>query len=142
MKFQTRLKHTGSLIDMTPLVDVIFLLLVFFIITSDTLPLKSIHLDKPNISLNDTPLTTQLVLVIDNEEVIYLGSSKDIVDLESLQNKLHDEIELYKKSHSNITPTITLNIDKSIPYDTFLQVLNKVYSTGATIRLAYNDETP
>lgn len=138
MKFKTKLKHTGSLIDMTPLVDVIFLLLVFFIVTSDTLPLKSIHLDKPEIALNDQPLTTQLVLVIDNEEVIYLGTSKDIVDLESLQKRLDQEIDIYKQQHSNTVPTITLNIDKSIPYDTVLQVLNKVQPTGAVIRLAYH----
>lgn len=140
MRFSTRLKPTGSLIDMTPLVDVIFLLLVFFIVTSDVLPLKSIHLDKPKAGLEALPLTTQIVLVVDNEEVIYLGSSKDIIDMESLQDRLNHEIQSYRQSHADTIPTVTLNIDKSIQYSTFFQILSKVYSTGAVVRLAYETE--
>ena len=48
MKFKTNLKVSNSLIDMTPLVDVIFLMLIFFIVTSDVLPLKSLNIENPD----------------------------------------------------------------------------------------------
>lgn len=140
MKFSTRLKPTGSLIDMTPLVDVIFLLLIFFIVTSDILPLKSLYLEQPVLSVASDPLTTRLMVVVDAEEVIYVGSKKSIVDLEGLQKHLEKEISRYKEHHENALPTISLNIDRRTNYETFMQVLAKAQATRAPVRLAYSQE--
>src|SRR5436309_1962698 len=49
MKFKTRLQPSMALIDLTPLVDVIFLMLIFFIVTSDILPLKSLLIENPKL---------------------------------------------------------------------------------------------
>ncbi len=140
MRFSTRLKPTQSLIDMTPLVDVIFLLLIFFIVTSDVLPLKSLYLEQPSLTGDSLPLTTRLMVVVDSEEVIYVGSKKSIVDLESLQDYLRKEIGRYKESHGNAVPAISLNIDRRISYETFMRILDKVHHSGAPIRLAYKNE--
>lgn len=76
LKFNTRLKPSFSLIDLTPLVDVIFLLLIFFIVTSNTLPLKSLKIENPTLDRQAIPLTTQLLIVMDAQHVIYVGSKK------------------------------------------------------------------
>lgn len=76
MKYKTRLKASNNLIDLTPLVDVIFLMLIFFIVTSDILPLKSLHVENPVLDRNSAPLTTQLLVVMDAQRVIYVGSKK------------------------------------------------------------------
>jgi biopolymer transport protein ExbD len=83
MEFKTKLKTSHQLIDLTPLVDVIFLMLIFFIITSDILPLKSLHVENPKLNRDSSPLTTQLLVVMDAQNVIYVGSKKAIVDLAS-----------------------------------------------------------
>ena len=62
MNFSTKLKPSSSLIDLTPIVDVIFLLLIFFIITSDILPLKSLNVENPRLNKDSVPLTTQLLV--------------------------------------------------------------------------------
>ena len=67
MRFSTRLKPSNSLVDMTPLVDLIFLLLIFFIVPSDVLPLKSLYLEQPTIDIPSEPLTTRLMVVVDGE---------------------------------------------------------------------------
>ena len=82
-----------ALIDLTPLVDVIFLMLIFFIVTSDILPLKSLLIENPKLEKDSAPLTTQLLLVMDAQHVIYLGSKKAIVDLASLKQSLQQEVE-------------------------------------------------
>lgn len=138
MRFATRLKPTSHLIDLTPLVDVIFLLLIFFIITSHILPLKSLHIERPKINASSEALTSQLAIFVDSEEVIYAGSKKTILELDRLDRFLVKEIEHYRQEHHNSIPTIVLNIDKSVSYDTFLQLLAKVQTTNAPIRLAYN----
>ncbi len=72
MIFKTNLKASTALIDLTPLVDVIFLMLIFFIVTSDILPLKSLNIENPTLEKQSAPLTTQLLVVVDAQNVIYV----------------------------------------------------------------------
>lgn len=140
MKFKTRLKTSHTLIDLTPLVDVIFLMLIFFIIASDILPLKSLAIENPSLPKNDAPLTTQLLVVMDAQHVIYLGSKKSIVDLSSLQEFLNRDIENLKKQHIGAEPSVVLSVDRRIDYGTFLQLFSIAQSTGSRVRLVYQTE--
>lgn len=138
MKFKTNLKPSFSLIDLTPLVDVIFLLLIFFIVTSDILPLKSLHIENPPLSKESTPLTTQLLVVMDAQNVIYVGSKKNIVDLNSLKSHLTEEIAVLKSLHAGLTPTIVLSVDKQVDYGAFLQLFSVTQECCSKIRLVYH----
>ena len=80
MKFKTNLQSKAALVDLTPLVDVIFLMLIFFIVTSDILPLKSLSIENPVLPKDAQALTTQILVVMDAQNVIYVGSKKVIVD--------------------------------------------------------------
>jgi biopolymer transport protein ExbD len=140
MKFQTRLKPSQSLIDMTPLVDVIFLLLIFFIVTSDILPLKSLHIENPALNKDSLPLTTQLLVVMDAQHVIYVGSKKDIVDFESLKNHLVHEVQSLKERHPGLEPAIVLSVDKRVDYGVFLKLFSLAQEVGTRVRLVYRPE--
>jgi biopolymer transport protein ExbD len=143
MKFKTRLKHSHTLIDMTPLVDVIFLLLIFFIITSDILPLKSLNIENPVLNKDAQPLTTQLLVVMDAQNVIYVGSKKAIVDLGSLKEQLLADIEQLKKEHKGVVPTVVLSVDRRVDYGSFLQLFSIAQECGTCVRLVYktNEES-
>ncbi len=138
MKFKSNLKPSFSLIDLTPLVDVIFLLLIFFIITSDILPLKSLHIENPPLAKESSPLTTQLLVVMDAQNVIYVGSKKNIVDMYSLKTHLLEEIEALQKVHSGVTPSIVLSVDKQVDYGAFLQLFSVAQECCSKIRLVYH----
>ena len=142
MKFKTNLKHSNNLIDLTPLVDVIFLMLIFFIITSDILPLKSLNIENPTLSKDSNPLTTKLLVVMDAQNVIYVGSKKAIVDFESLKNHLETEIEQVKKQYGNLVPTVVVSIDRRVEYGSFLKLFSIVQECCPKIRLVYkpNDD--
>lgn len=137
MRFKTRLKPSSTFIDMIPLVDVIFLMLIFFIITSNILPLKSLYIQNPTLDVESPTLTTQLLVVMDAQEVIYLGSKKSIVDFESLKDKLMNEIALLKEKPGSINPTMVLSVDRSVEYDAFLRLFATVQECCVPIRLAY-----
>lgn len=137
MRFKTNLKTSSSLIDLTPLVDVVFLMLIFFIITSDILPLKSLNVENPAIDRNSVPLTTQLLVVVDAQNVIYVGSKKSIVDLNSLKKTLQDDIQLLKTEHTGIEPTVVVSVDRRVEYGFFLRVFSIVQETTPRIRLVY-----
>jgi biopolymer transport protein ExbD len=137
MKFKTRLKPSQALIDLTPLVDVIFLLLIFFIVTSDILPLKSLLIENPKLEQDSAPLTTQLLLVMDAQHVIYLGSKKAIVDLSSLKQSLKEEIEHLKQQNGGNEPTIVLSVDRRVNYGLFLKIFAIAQECCARLRLVY-----
>jgi biopolymer transport protein ExbD len=137
MKFKTRLKPSTSLIDLTPLVDVIFLMLIFFIVTSDILPLKSLMIENPKLEKDSAPLTTQLLLVMDAQHVIYLGSKKAIVDLVSLKQSLQQEIEHLKQHNEGHEPTIVLSVDRRVDYGLFLKLFSIAQSCCSRLRLVY-----
>lgn len=137
MRFKTNLKPSVNLIDLTPLVDVIFLLLIFFIVTSDILPLKSLNIENPSLERNATPLTTQLLVVMDAQNVIYVGSKKAIVDLSSVKSTLQSEIAKLKKQHAGIEPTVVVSVDRRVDYGSFLRLFSLIQESTTRIRLVY-----
>jgi biopolymer transport protein ExbD len=140
VKFKTNLKISHSLIDMTPLVDVIFLMLIFFIVTSDILPLKSLNIENPVLDRNSVPLTTQILVVMDAQNVIYVGSKKAIVDLSSVKEQLQEEIDKLRKQHPGLIPTIVLSIDRRVDYGSFLRLFSIIQENSPRIRMVYKPE--
>lgn len=137
MKFKTRLKPSMALIDLTPLVDVIFLMLIFFIVTSDILPLKSLLIENPKLDKDSAPLTTQLLLVMDAQHVIYLGSKKSIMDLNSLKQNLEQELQILRRQNGGQEPTIVLSIDRRVNYGLFLRLFSIAQECCSRLRLVY-----
>ncbi len=140
MKFKTNLKVSNTLIDMTPLVDVIFLMLIFFIVTSDILPLKSLHIENPTLDKNSAPLTTQILVVMDAQNVIYVGSKKAIVDLGSVKTQLQEEVEKLRQEGLETLPTVVLSIDRRVDYESFLKLFSVIQESTPRIRLVYKPE--
>jgi len=125
---------------MTPLVDVIFLMLIFFIVTSDILPLKSLNIENPVLERNSAPMTTQILVVMDAQNVIYVGSKKAIVELAAVKQQLDEEISLFQKQYGNLLPTIVLSVDKRVDYGAFLRLFSIIQESSPRIRLVYQPE--
>ena len=140
LRFKTKLKHTTGMIDLTPLVDVVFLMLIFFIVTSDILPLKSLHIDNPSLDRDSAPLTTQLLVVMDAQNVIYVGSKKSIADLVTLKDHVTEELSMLRKLHPSIHPTVVVSVDKRVEYGDFLKLFSIIQEMGIKMRLVYKPE--
>lgn len=137
MRFKTNLKASPNLIDLTPLVDVIFLMLIFFIVTSDILPLKSLNIESPVLEVDSMPLTTQLLVVMDAQNVIYVGSKKEILDFETLKSHLQVEIAKLKARYPGSEPTVVLSVDRQVEYGIFLRLFAIVQESSPKLRLVY-----
>lgn len=125
---------------MTPLVDVIFLMLIFFIVTSDVLPLKSLNIENPQLNKNSAAMTTQILVVMDAQNVIYVGSKKAIVDLGSVKQQLQDEITVFQNHYGKLPPTIVLSVDRRVDYGAFLRLFSIVQESSPRIRLVYKPD--
>ena len=134
MRFRGTLKPTSALVDLTPLVDVVLLMLIFFLITSDILPLKSLNISLPEVDLPAPPRTTQVLVVMDAQNVIYVGSRKEIVDLSSFKEVLLHEIE---KLPPQADKTVVLSVDKNVDYGDFLRLFSAAQEANVKLRLCY-----
>ncbi|MEW5894149.1 MAG: biopolymer transporter ExbD [Candidatus Omnitrophota bacterium] len=88
MKFKRQIKLESGLaqIDMAPLIDVVFLLLIFFMLSSSFTFQSGIHVKLPKAVTSDIIKDDSFTITITSENVIYLNGN--VVSLEELQSTL------------------------------------------------------
>ena len=91
MQFEGR-RRTSTVPNLTPLIDIVFLLLVFFMLTSHFVRDEVLNIDLPEADSGEALDEPQQIEVIITEEGQYSINSQ-IVTLESLENILVDKIK-------------------------------------------------
>lgn len=91
MKFKKHVKVESGLkqIDIAPLIDVIFLLLIFFMLTSSFIVMPGINVKLPKAVTSDQVNTRTLTIVVSSEDIIYLKG--DPRTPEELENMLKED---------------------------------------------------
>ena len=137
IQLKTRLTVSKTFIDLTPLVDVIFLMLIFFMLTSNLMPLKAFKVEQPTLERESPEVTTQLVISMGADHVVHLGNSQEVVDLSSLKSRLLAEVDAYQVEQDEAEPTIVLSVDKQADYGAFLQLFSIAQECSSRVRLVY-----
>lgn len=93
MQFRKHLKEECGLkqFDIAPLIDVVFILLVFFMLTSHFVVRPGIKVDLPEAKTARGVTAKQLVVTIDAQEIIYLNG--ELIALADLKNYLMNKKE-------------------------------------------------
>ncbi|MGB2868826.1 MAG: biopolymer transporter ExbD [Bacteroidota bacterium] len=97
--------RVGVRIDMTPMVDVAFLLLTFFMLTTQFKPPEEVSVELPaSHSQFKLPESNLILITVNKEGKIYLGvdSQNLMARLFGEQNKYKAAVELEKKDLGNI----------------------------------------
>jgi biopolymer transport protein ExbD len=118
----SRPKRPTLSIDMAPLIDVVFLLLIFFMLTSSFMP-PSVPLTLPQASSKDSSDSAKVIVSLDGEGRISI--SETLVADAEFENLL--KIELQK----NATSVVHFRGDKSVDYGIFLQLMSRARAAGA-----------
>jgi biopolymer transport protein ExbD len=118
----SRPKRPTLSIDMAPLIDVVFLLLIFFMLTSSFMP-PSVPLTLPQASSTTSADSAKVVVSLDGEGRVSI--SETLVTDGDFENLL--KIELQK----NATTTVHFRGDKSVDYGIFLQLMSRARTAGA-----------
>jgi len=96
------------------LIDVLFLMLVFFMLSSSFVEVSAIKIDLPMVQVESTPVV-KLVVTIDKRNNIYFN------DIEMDLNKLKEE--LGKQSSKYQIDNIIIRADKATPHELISEVL-------------------
>ncbi len=130
-----RISHAGgdeeSQVDLTPLIDVVFIMLIFFIVTATFIKETGIDVNKP-----DAPTSTQqnkanILIAIDSRDNIWIDRRK--IDIRSV-------IPNIKRLRSeNPQGTVVIQADKESRNKTLVEVMDAARQAGEyNIALAAN----
>ncbi len=104
--------------------DILFILLMFFLIVSTLANPNVIKLSQPK-SKSDTKAKQNVVVSVAQNQMYYVGTTR--VSLDSLKSALLPAI---KKEKTDI-PTIVINADKTVPLDDVVAVMRIARELGA-----------
>ena len=126
-------EKNGDTIELTPLIDVIFQLLIFFMLTS-TFLYPSLELELPRAEFhqrsNEAP-----TLVVSIEAAGGLFLDRDPVDETTFRQAVSAKLKEGRDAR------IFLNADKAVPYDRIIEVMRMASESGMTkINFLYEPE--
>ncbi|MCS5421429.1 MULTISPECIES: ExbD/TolR family protein [Psychrilyobacter] len=135
MKIQ-RLKRKNSrnlILDMTPLIDVVFLLLIFFMVATTFQDVdSSVNIELPKSSSEHKITIKTLEVKINKDLEIYLivkdlNGKNEMMKVEqgNLKEKLGQKLELTKDKN------VIVSADKSVNYQSLIEVLDIAKEAGA-----------
>jgi biopolymer transport protein ExbD len=115
-------ESSGDDINVTPLMDIVFIMLIFFIVTSTFVKEPGVDIDRPSAQTGkERKFATILVAVtIDNE----IWINKEKVELDEVKST----VEALKAE--NPKGTAVVQIDKGAQSRYFVEVVNQIRSAG------------
>jgi biopolymer transport protein ExbD len=118
-----RKKRERPHIEIAPLVDIIFLLLIFFMISSNFIS-PNIRMDLPKAMSAQKLEKVDIVVTVDRNAKIFIN--RESVDIEKLQPALQERMNALGKYD------VIFKGDEQIGYDLFVKVLDIAKLAGAT----------
>lgn len=110
-------------IDMSPLLDVVFILLIFFIVTTVFVRETGVEVDKPQaVSASQLEKTVILLAITDAGEVFYDGSQIGVAGVRGVLEQLQ---------RGDPRPVV-IQADKNVPTQLLLEVLDEAKLAGST----------
>ena len=136
MKFKRPKKYDLS-INITPLVDVVFLLLIFFIVTADLERNSLMEIDLAKISADTLESKLAGIEVVVSADGEYFVNGVPIVE----NGEVNFEDQLKRVSGRDTSLPITLYVDGEVPHRIVMNVMSTVQEAGfAKLQLAGQPE--
>jgi biopolymer transport protein ExbD len=132
MKPFLRRKPQSAGLDITPLIDIVFQLLLFFILTSAMLQ-PSLPLDLPGSPQKKEGTEADMVISIDAEGRIFLNDAS--ASMETVERAI--AVLIRDKPDA----AVILRGDRLVQYGSFFEVLDAIRGAGVkTLSLAYEEQ--
>lgn len=109
-------------IDIAPLVDVVFLLLLFFMLAYQAVQDPSILVNLPQSTTADQNPTEMLTLVVDDQERIYL--QEQVVALKDLPSMMRSLL------HQGVEPEVKIMADKKVGVGLLVKLMDASRTAG------------
>ena len=125
MRFKRRLSPEAR-VDLIPMIDVVFQLVVFFMVTSTFMMTPGINLVLPSSTTTEPVLMSELVVTIASQDEIYLN--RDRYTLSTLESALFD----ISDEDLEEIQSVIIEGDENVTYDLMISVLDVLRKRGFT----------
>jgi biopolymer transport protein ExbD len=122
MKFIQRKTQSQEGVDVSPLIDMVFILLIFFMVSTTFIKDMQIELNRPGASSSKPASTKSLRVFIDNSEKIYVDGQQ--VRPWVLQSKIREMISKQKSK------SILVVTDRKVSADKLVDVVDQCRLAG------------
>ncbi|MFC3094374.1 biopolymer transporter ExbD [Alteromonas sediminis] len=131
--FQNLVEEEEANIDMTPMLDVVFIMLIFFIVTASFVKEAGIDVNRPEASTAVQKDRANILIAISENNEIWINKRQ--VDARAVQaniERLHAE---------NPQGTVVIQADKEAKTDTLIKVMDASRAAGVfDVSIAAQDE--
>ncbi len=123
MRYRQETEEEGQ-IDISPLIDMVFILLIFFMVTTTFVKDMKLDLDRPSASSAAAASTKATRVFIDKFGEVYVDNQP--VRIYSLQSKLRDMLRVSTEK------SVLVVTDENVPAKLVLEVIDQCKLSGAT----------
>lgn len=119
-------RRVGVRIDMTPMVDVAFLLLIFFMVTTVFMTPQALEINLPPDNKTPTPIAESKILqlrVLGGDRVFWKRGPKSDPWIRTSVPGMKDVL---KPLANNDAIVILLNIDREAPFDNMVSIIDQL----------------
>jgi len=119
---QNRIEETKSQeLDLAPLLDVVFILLIFFIVTTVFVKETGVEVDKPTaVSTKQLQKSVVMIAITTNREIMYAGTN---IGIKGVRATLMQAVKTQVKP-------LVIQADKQVPTDLLVQVIDQAKLAG------------
>jgi biopolymer transport protein ExbD len=122
MRFR-ELRRVRAEPGMTAMIDIIFLLLLFFVLSSSFVLQPGVKVELPRTVTQEHPVRKDLILIISRDKRVFLNN--DQVPLKSLWGRLIEELKVQPEG------LMIIRADKGVPHGLVVQVMDIAKQAGA-----------
>jgi len=127
MRFTRRLRPRIN-VDLVPMIDVVFQLVVFFMVSTTFIVTPGIALTFPAAATSELVAMTRVVVTVVSRDELYLNEER--FDIPSLSDKLAELKEMGSTEQGEVQRTVVLEGDREIPYRLLIEVLDVLRKNG------------
>lgn len=131
MSLRSRLRDNHNEVDAGPLNDVLFILLMFFLLVSTLANPNVVKVNNPK-GKSDTRVSQNIVVTVTKDQKVFIGTQQ--IDMLYIDSLLKKEVENTKKYVD--TPTVILNVDTAAYYGQAFKIMEA--AKRAKAKLAAN----
>lgn len=117
-KTKRQLQEQNSDVDMTPMLDIVFILLIFFIVTTSFVKEEGLLINRPNKSQSNSPNKPVIMLQINENGLIQFNGKA--VDIERIPARIENFLAKNETSSAVVIP------HANVTYDTVVKVIDQV----------------
>jgi len=122
IEFERRKKNHEH-INITPLVDVVFLLLLFFMLTAHFVVVPAIKIALPESKTSEKEVQEEVLITVSKDGALFID--KDQVMLTGLQYSLQEKLKKLKK------PAVRIKADREVMLGLIVNLVDEIRLSGA-----------